>query len=204
MNDYGANYFINLIASLYFQKLVSFLNFLKLQVSETCSQLIMRLRRKSVRASSIVPRIPPNRLHERESYNQHIIHPDFLKELQTVLSNCFEDIWNVKGASGQGKPRRLQFPRHNLDPPAPSIANEAPALWIYPEPAGEAAPSPLRARARARVRAPRARKKNSKSGCAWWTVCYAVLNFGRRIQLRLHSAKPVPKAAWDIPRLGYR
>ena len=45
MNDYGANYFINLIASLYVKKLVSFLNFLKLQVSETCSQLLMRLRR---------------------------------------------------------------------------------------------------------------------------------------------------------------
>ena len=42
-----------------------------------------------------------------------------------VLSNCFEDIWNVKGASGQGKPRLLQFPRRNLDPPAPSVAEEA-------------------------------------------------------------------------------
>ena len=70
------------------------------------------------------------------SYND--IHPDLLKELQTVLSNCFEDIWNVKGASGQGKPRRLQFLRHNLDPPAPSVDDEAPALWIHPVPAGEA------------------------------------------------------------------
>ena len=55
VNDYGANYFINLIAiiaPLYFHKLGSFFNFLKLQVSETCSQLLMRLRRKSVRASS--------------------------------------------------------------------------------------------------------------------------------------------------------
>ena len=160
-----------MIASLYFQKLVSFLTFLKLQVSETCSQesqLLMRLRRKSLRASSIVPRIPRNQLHERESYNQHTIHPEFLKELQTVLSNCFEDIWNVKGASGQGKPRRLQFPRRNGDDATWTLLQPASPmkhlpLWIHPVPAGKAAPSP---RARAQARAPRARKRNSKSGCA--------------------------------------
>ena len=64
-----------------------------------------------------------------------------------VLSKCFEDIRNVKGASGQGKPRLLQFPRRKLDPPAPSVADEAPApvdppLPDPPVPAGEAATSP--------------------------------------------------------------
>ena len=65
-----------------------------------------------------------------------------------MLSNCFEDIWNVKGASGQGNPRRLQFPRRNLDPPAPIVADEAPAPVDPPlqdtpvtVPAGEVPPS---------------------------------------------------------------
>ena len=60
------------------------------------------------------------------------MHPDFLKELQTVLSNYFEDIRNGKGAIGQGKPRLLQFRCCNLDPPASSVSDKAPALWIHP------------------------------------------------------------------------
>ena len=47
--------------------------------------------------------------------------------MQTVLLNYFEDIRNVNGASGQGKPRRLEFLRCNLDSPSPIIADEAPA-----------------------------------------------------------------------------
>ena len=44
-----------------------------------------------------------------------------------MLSTYFEANLNVKGASGKGEQRRLQFPRSNLDPPAPSVADEAPA-----------------------------------------------------------------------------
>ena len=95
--------------------------FLKLSLSYLCV-----FEGRAVRANSIVSRTSRNRLHEREA--QHTIHPDFLKEYQTVLSNYFEDIRNVKGASGQEKPMWLQFPLRNLDPPAPSVANEAPAL----------------------------------------------------------------------------
>ena len=68
--------------------------------------------------------------------------------MQTVLLNYFEDIRNVNGASGQGKPRRLEFPRCNLDSPSPIIADEAPAPVDPPlqdtpvtVPAGEVPPS---------------------------------------------------------------
>ena len=40
-----------------------------------------------------------------------------------MQSTYSEDIRNVKRASGQGKPRPLQ----HLDPPVPSVADEAPA-----------------------------------------------------------------------------
>ena len=95
-----------------------------------------------------------------------------------------DSIRNVEGASGQGNPRRLHFPRRSLDPPAPGVA-EHPPLWIQrrfqpllpsgsspcgstspdpPVPAGEASRPPPSCRARARARRPR--KRNSKSGCA--------------------------------------
>ena len=86
---------------------------------------------------------------------RHTIHPDFRKELQTVLSTYFENIQGVKGAGGQGAPRRLQNPRRSLDPPAPDFADGVPApvdqapaapadatLVDPPVPAGEAPPSP--------------------------------------------------------------
>ena len=106
------------------------------------------------------------------------IHPDFHKELQTVLSTYFEDILGIKGAGGQGAPRRLQNPRRSLealDPPAPCVANGAPgvaygapapvdqallSLWILPLriqlsliPLSLPARPSLRRRARARARA---------------------------------------------------
>ena len=71
----------------------------------------------------------------------------------------------------------------NLPHPA-SLIKHLP-LWIHPSliPPYMQSRLLLRRRSRALARAPRARKRNSKPGCVWWTVCYAVLNFGRRIQL---------------------
>ena len=59
----------------------------------------------------------------------HTIHREFSKELQAVMSTYFEDIRNVtgKGASSQGEPRLLQFPRCSLDPSTPGVAVGAPA-----------------------------------------------------------------------------
>ena len=132
----------------------------------------MRHRRKSVRAGSIVQRIPRNWLHERDSYNQHTIHPDFF---QGVADSAVELLRRHPERQGSEWPRKAKvasISALHLDPPVPSVTNKAaPAPEVshlpdLPVPAGEAALSPPGARAGGRARAPRARKRNSKSGCA--------------------------------------
>lgn len=82
------------------------------------------------------------------------IHPAYRQELQKVLSEYYEDVLSVKGASGTSKPRELKF-RRSVDPaPAPAGSRDPtppPGMGADPVPArADALPAradPLPARA---------------------------------------------------------
>jgi hypothetical protein len=54
-----------------------------------------------------------------------IIHPDYRRDLQTLLSQYYEDILDMKGASGTAKIRELKF-RKSIEPPPPPPSSPPP------------------------------------------------------------------------------
>ena len=165
------NCFIILIASLYFHKLVSFLTFLrlKLQVSETCSHLLMRLRRAFERARSFQESLEIGYMNENPTTNTPYIL------IMISSRSCRRCCRIASKLSGTSRERVARESRSGLNFRVASWTLLHPAspmkhlpLWIQPSriPPYLPARQRLRRRAQARARAPRARKRNSKMGRA--------------------------------------
>jgi hypothetical protein len=54
-----------------------------------------------------------------------LIHPDHRRNLQTLLSQYYKDILDLKGASGAVQIRELKF-RKSVDPPPPPPSPPSP------------------------------------------------------------------------------
>jgi hypothetical protein len=57
--------------------------------------------------------------------NGYILNPDHCHNLQTLLSQYYEDILDMKGASGAVQIRKLKF-RKSVEPPPPQLSPPPP------------------------------------------------------------------------------